>query len=519
MQSMKQGVLLRQFFVWILLANLLSIGFMTVVGKHALDRSARETVGDSQVDRLASLARVLARHYVYADSWQPVIDNRRLWRTLASPLALLPNPDGSLPDDRDMRRNHSYLHPMLTSESYGGRPSLIERDRVVDPSPDAVRQNILPPPRRRLPSLDELAGSLLLYDTEGNLLRGNPKHERITSVEVPIRVRGEIVGVLKRPRPLREIQKIKFSVWNSATETLAWGIFITVMFSLMFAYIVSKNLTRPLIQISSALRKLASGDFTARVPALKNMAYKPVSDDVNFLGHALGESKETRQRWISDISHELRTPVSILNAEIESAEAGIQGSSEDMLESMREEITQLNTLINDLKTLSHSDLGGLNFERKEINVSRWLHQYAGKVQNAAEKHNLQLESACSEFSQNVTLFADENRLRQVFDNLLQNSLRYTDAGGKIRLSVRNIDRSLSIVWEDSEPAVPQASLPKLFDRLYRVEQSRSRATGGSGLGLSICKSIIDAQEGTIVARHSDLGGLAIEIRLPLDQVK
>ncbi|MDI3326262.1 ATP-binding protein [Pontibacterium granulatum] len=350
------------------------------------------------------------------------------------------------------------------------------------------------------------------------MLRGDPKHERITSVEVPIIVRGEVVGLLKRPRPLHEIQKIKFSVWSTATETLVWGLLIALAFSLLSAYVVSKNLTRPLIHISTTLRNLASGHFDARVPVINNVAYQPICDDVNFLGRALEESKETRQRWISDISHELRTPVSILNAEIESAEAGIQGSSEDMLKSMREEVVQLNQLINDLKMLSHSDLGGLNFERSELKVDQFLALLADKIRNAASKRNLNFELSLAALPSNVTLFADENRLRQVFDNLLQNSLRYTDSGGMIRLTATIADNRLQILWEDSDPSVPDESLPMLFERLYRVEGSRSRATGGSGLGLSICKSIIDAEEGEITAAHSELGGLAIGIMLPLERV-
>ncbi|MDI3326263.1 hypothetical protein QKW35_17950 [Pontibacterium granulatum] len=145
---MKQGALLRQFVVWILLANLLSIGFMTVVGKQALDRSARDTVGRSQQDHLSGMARVLARHYAYHGEWQPVIDNTQLWWTLASPMAMMPNPDGSAADLSDMLKNHTYLHPMLTSESYGGPASLVAKDLHVQPMPsaDAGPRDLAPPP-------------------------------------------------------------------------------------------------------------------------------------------------------------------------------------------------------------------------------------------------------------------------------------------------------------------------------------------------------------------------------------
>jgi two-component system sensor histidine kinase BaeS len=114
---------------------------------------------------------------------------------------------------------------------------------------------------------------------------------------------------------------------------------------------------------------------------------------------------------------------------------------------------------------------------------------------------------------------DDKRLRQLVANLLENSLRYTHAGGRIRATVMPIDGKARLTWEDSPPGVPDAALPRLFERLYRVDGSRSREAGGSGLGLAICESIAAAHGGTIRARHSELGGLAVELELPREGVK
>lgn len=543
---MKQNVLLRQFFIWILLANLLGIAFMAGVGSIALKRSTEETVRFNHQHRLSRAAEVVGRHYAVAGGWRPVIENRKLWWGLAAPLSVLPNPDGSLPTEEQMLLNVAPVSAPLTSENFGGPPSIWNkwaaqarnsadgpvtgnpprhRRDAVDASgrPSEGREPGLGRPgrpgaegRRRHPSPKEFATSMLLYDPQGELLRGDPWHETKRMTEAEIVVNGEVVGVLKRPLPQREISMIQLGIRNGAMETLLWGGGITIFIALLSAFAISRNLTRPMVKISATLRQLASGNFNSRLVPLKNKAYQRIGDDVNFLGNALAEGQKTRQNWINDISHELRTPVTILNAEIESAEAGIQSSSEDMLRSMREEITQLNTLISDLKTLNHSDLGGLNFERKEIPVQDFLQQYAGKVESAAQMHGLDFALCCDTLTPDCSVLADENRLRQVLDNLLQNTLRYTDTGGSVRLSAKQAGRILNITWEDSDPAVPDESLPRLFERLYRVERSRNRATGGSGLGLSICKSIIDAQDGTIFARHSELGGLAIKISLPLD---
>lgn len=508
---MRQSVLLRQFFIWILLANLIGIALMAGVGYLALDRSTQQSMSDLQAGKLARAAKVVAMQYDHTSSWDDVIDNKVLWWSLTSPFILIPNPDGSPLSEKQMLRFHKKLQKPDKFQPVDGENNRVAKKNRADKPPHKLK--------KERASLAERAERLLLYDAQGNLLRGNPEFESYPSTQAEVIVKGEVVGWLRRPQVSKDSAMVKQGVWDGATKTLLWGLLITLVLALLVAYTISRTLTRPMLRISAVLRQLASGRFEVRLPPLKNKAYQHISEDVNVLGNALAEGQETRQRWISDISHELRTPITIINAEIESAEAGIQGSSDDMLQSMREEVTQLNTLINDLKTLSHSDLGGLVFERDEINASRFLNQYAGKVESAAEKHELGFEFHSEFLTPELTLFTDEQRLRQVLDNLLQNTLRYTDKRGTVRLSASRVGQSLSITWEDSEPAVPDTALPRLFDRLYRVEESRNRATGGSGLGLSICKTIVNAQGGTISARHSELGGLAIDVVLPLESIK
>jgi len=113
------------------------------------------------------------------------------------------------------------------------------------------------------------------------------------------------------------------------------------------------------------------------------------------------------------------------------------------------------------------------------------------------------------------LFGDPGRLQQLFENLLSNSLKYTDPGGKLDIGLEMTDNMVTIIWQDSAPGVGPAQIKRLFDRLYRVESSRSRASGGAGLGLAICKNIVEAHEGTIETEPSGLGGVLIKIRLPL----
>lgn len=483
---------LRQFTFWIVLTNLITISAMLGFGYVWLEKNIFQTSAKADSGFLYEMSALLAKHYRYHGSWEPIVDHRMLWLSISRPMAMTPNPDGSYPSVEEVT---SYLRvPPARSDRPPG-----------------------PPPQRRSsfgPHVP-IEERLILKDRDHNVLRGLSGEEGVLPHFVPIKLHGEVIGYIGRTTPRPFISHVRDTMIGSTPTAVITGVVTAIILSIVVALLVSYQLSKPLVAISSMLRKLASGDFKQRMKPLKNKAYQAIGNDLNFLGDVLEENREVRQRWVSDISHELRTPLSILHAEIESAEAGIQGSSEDMMQSMREEIDQLNNLIGDLKTLSNADLGGLEFEKTDINLEKFLQQYADKATNSLKKYDIGLELQCTQLPANFTLFSDENRLRQVFDNLLQNSQRYTDPKGLVRVTALVAENQLQIVWEDSAPSVTEEALPKLFERLYREEQSRNRATGGSGLGLSICQSIVHAQRGSIEARHSDLGGLAIEIFLPI----
>ncbi|MCK7597222.1 ATP-binding protein [Microbulbifer sp. CAU 1566] len=357
--------------------------------------------------------------------------------------------------------------------------------------------------------------NIRLLDANGRVLNeGGPFPADVSFPMVPIYSRGELVGYLGFPagRELRKAVTTGFT--KAALWTMLAGAVMAALVAMSVALLLARRLLRPVTEVSDKVHKLAGGDFSQRARIYGDDELAVLAEDVNFLANALEKNQQARQCWINDMAHELRTPLTVLSAEVESAQYGIQGSSEDMLESMGEEIDQLNTLINDLRTLAQSDMGGLSFQRTQISAKQFFGDYAQKAAGKLQPHALQLDTSF-EIDHKLNLFADRGRLRQLLDNLLQNSQRYTDPGGKVTLSLQQNERQLVVRWQDSAPGVPPESLPKLFDRLYRVEESRNRATGGSGLGLSICKNIVEAQDGTIEADHSELGGLAITCRLPL----
>ena len=174
---------------------------------------------------------------------------------------------------------------------------------------------------------------------------------------------------------------------------------------------------------------------------------------------------------------------------------------------------RIGKLVDDLHLLSLEDSRDLVFKKTKLDPIGVLHETVGLFENRVKERGMHFDLDM-ERKGTAKIEGNTDRLKQVFSNILENTLRYADAPGTLRISVRSIGQQLTIRFEDSGPGVPPESLGRLFDRLYRVEQSRSRESGGSGLGLAICRQIVEAHEGSIEAESSTLGGLAIQITLP-----
>lgn len=164
-----------------------------------------------------------------------------------------------------------------------------------------------------------------------------------------------------------------------------------------------------------------------------------------------------------------------------------------------------------LQTLALADAGALHVKKNEVNLSSLVCQCVGSFRQRLEARQIQVDM---ELAQNVIILADQPKIRQVLNNLMENSSRYVVGAGKIRVSLRQNQADAELLLEDSGPGLEDEQIDRLFERFYRVDSSRSRVGGGTGLGLSICKNIIEAHGGSIRVEHSALGGLKIRITLP-----
>jgi len=221
-----------------------------------------------------------------------------------------------------------------------------------------------------------------------------------------------------------------------------------------------------------------------------------------------------RRQWISDIAHELRTPLSILSGEVEALQDGVREVNPDALESLRSEARHLSKIVNDLHELSLADAGVLSIKKEPLDVVPVLNETLRHFRSRFEENQIKVENRMGN-DPSSTVIGDADRLQQLFSNVLENTLRYADSPGSLKIWQDRTANHLELFFEDSGPGVPEEALARLFDRLYRVDKSRSRSQGGSGLGLSICKSIVTALGGEIRAVNAASGGLRIEIDLLL----
>lgn len=289
---------------------------------------------------------------------------------------------------------------------------------------------------------------------------------------------------------------------------------VMVFASLIIAGVIARWLASPLSQLSVNAKKVTAGDFSTRTPIKRNDEVGELCASFNEMATTLEKNEAQRKQWVADISHELRTPLSVLKAQIEAMEDGIREANPSNLKLLRKNVDALNLLVNDLYDLSLADMGALTYHKVEANLNKILQETCEDFIPKAENKSLNLRYTNDNQTSPLIANIDKTRFRQLLRNLLENSLRYTDSPGDIQVSIHKQDEMAIIAIEDSPPSIPQDSIEKIFDRLYRVESSRSRNEGGAGLGLSICKNIVDAHHGEIFAEPSTLGGVSIKITLP-----
>lgn len=237
---------------------------------------------------------------------------------------------------------------------------------------------------------------------------------------------------------------------------------------------------------------------------------------VSAIRHAmLVETAKRKDDLLADVSHELRTPLTVLRLHVESLQHDLVDDPNDTYRILNNKIDALNKLIEDLYQLSLADSGGLSISVESTHAKAFLDTVIAHHQPLVEKAGLALTSTI-EIDDHELVWIDTQRLQQTMSNLFSNSVRYTNSPGSIHLASRIVEGFWIVSIADSSPGVEESEIERLFERLYRVENSRSRETGGAGLGLAICKTIVEAHNGKIKIAESNQGGLYIKMSIPLE---
>ncbi|HEX6317782.1 MAG TPA: ATP-binding protein [Burkholderiales bacterium] len=350
---------------------------------------------------------------------------------------------------------------------------------------------------------------LMLFDADGTQLVGRPENVKLAVMQ-PIEWQAKPVGYLgyvPRPEALASIERLYLRRQHYAFAAIGLGMLAA---ALLLGAGLSGWLSRRIRHLAGATDSLIRGNYDVRLRPEGNDELARLARHFNTLAETLAAARQARRKWIADIAHELRTPLSIVRGEIEALQDGVRPLDRDAVNSLAGEAARLSRLIDDLHTLSLSDLGALTYHKEPVDL-------AEIVQDAVDAQRAALQEKKLEIQLNLGSFlvsGDADRLAQVFANLLQNSLRYTDAPGRIDVGIKQVAGQVVVQWQDSSPGVPDEDLPRLTEHLFRVEGSRSRAGGGSGLGLAIAAAIVQAHGGTLTAGASPLGGLRLELRFP-----
>jgi len=287
---------------------------------------------------------------------------------------------------------------------------------------------------------------------------------------------------------------------SSVTSVVIAAAVVAVLASIGLAIVLARMLARPLAEIGSAARRIAGGDYAARVPRDGPEEVASLADSFNQMAASLERQEAMRRDFIANAAHELRTPLTNLQGYLEALRDGVIVADRATYESLHEEADRLVRLSRSLDSLAEGDAGSSPSEIVEIDLATAIGSALELASPSIERAGLGL---VADLPTALPARADPDRLAQVLANLLSNAVRYTLAGGTVTVRAERRAADLLVSISNTGDGIPEADLERLFERFYRVEKSRDRARGGAGIGLAIVKQLVEAGGGRVGAESGD----------------
>ncbi len=282
---------------------------------------------------------------------------------------------------------------------------------------------------------------------------------------------------------------------NTINTYLLWGAALAIGIAIILTFFFSRRILSPIRTLGSTAKKLGKGDFSQRVQIKNKGEIGELAHTFNSMADDLERTEKLRRNMVADIAHELRTPLSNVSGYLEAIRDGVVKPDASTITSLSEEVALLIRLVDDLQELALADAGELKLVRQPEDLSQLIQQTVKAIQTRVLDKGLQIELDIPEKIPPVNI--DYHRISQVFHNLLENAIKYTPSGGKIVVSAAQQGRSIRVNVTDNGEGIPAEDLPNMFERFYRVDKSRTRQAGGSGLGLTIAKRLIESHGGSI----------------------
>jgi two-component system sensor histidine kinase BaeS len=457
-----------------------------------------------------SLVNTLESYYQENNNWDGLENNKNLWHEILNLSSAEPQrAQRQRPPPR--RQKKDKRNQFKERKNKGQPPS--PRRKHTDGSRERSKNDLSPRRQESEKFRPRLLPPIVLFNVQKEHLVGIKDWQDKNLKYHEIKNNNLLVGYIGTEVNNHEFRRQDELFAKNIKSMLIKVGLIMVFLATLVAFPIARYFTQLINKITQATQKIASGDYSTRITSDRKDELGVLANNFNLLAQSLESSAISQSTMIADIAHELRTPISVIMGKIEAIQDGIYKADDEALNLLHSQISSLRNLVNDLHELSESDRGSLKYKMQKINLITLVKQNYHNYQLKFNQKKIEFTLVCPE--NECHIIGDMNRLNQLFNNLLNNTAAYTDEGGKVEISVECKTLNVQVSIKDSSPGLTKNQLPKIFERLYRAEKSRNKKLGGSGLGLAICKEIINAHNGTILAKQSSFGGVEMIINLPI----
>lgn len=376
--------------------------------------------------------------------------------------------------------------------------------------------------QRLVEQMEQISGErIVVADNAGQVVADSSKKlvgqpvgrdwSRPTSL---IAERGRPVGALYiNPLGSNESAASADTFLGSVNRSLWLAVAAASVAAVLLTLFLSHRILVPVRALTAAARRMEQGDLSQRVQVRSGDEIGQLAHAFNAMASSLERTEQLRRHMISDVAHELRTPLANIRGYLEAVRDQVLEASPELVDSLYDEAMLLNRLVDDLQELALAEAGQLGLARQPVDVAELVEQAIHSFQPEADAKGLTIGADLPAGLPAVD--ADPQRVGQVLRNLLRNAVAYTPAGGEITLSARRLGREVEVAVRDTGAGIPAEHLPYIFERFYRADRSRSRSTGGSGLGLTIVKQLVEAHGGHVRVESQVGVGTTFTFTLPV----